>query len=136
MRSDDRLRKRVLCISGNGNEHHTARDSKRHRSRAGRIGHPAGGGRVCAFVVERIRQWQLKAEMLRLHALIMTETAWTPERIALAEEFWATRERLDRGVYGLGAVSHILNSRYSRLPWHDSWAEHVAATVHRAQDAM
>lgn len=84
----------------------------------------------------RVRQWELKAEMLRLNALIMTETEWTPERLALVEEFWAARETLDRGVYGLGPVRHIFNYRFARLPWHDSWAKYLAEASHKAEDAM
>ncbi|MBN2308932.1 MAG: hypothetical protein JXR94_08185 [Candidatus Hydrogenedentes bacterium] len=77
----------------------------------------------------RLRQWAVKAEMLRLHAAIMAGEEWTPERVALAEAFWAARESLERDVYGLGPLRHILDKRFAPLPWHKSWAEYEARQI-------
>ena len=47
---------------------------------------------------------------------------WTPERKARAEEFWAAEEKLQREVYGIGLLRHILNRRFIEMPWYKSWA--------------
>ena len=72
----------------------------------------------------RVQQWAFKAEFLALHAKIMTETEWTETRVANADAYWAAREKMDRKVYGLGPVRHILNKRFSPLPWHNAWSQY------------
>jgi hypothetical protein len=52
----------------------------------------------------------------------MKEEEWTPTRVEAANAFCATHEKLDREVYGLGVLLHVLNWRYSSsLPWLKSW---------------
>jgi hypothetical protein len=80
----------------------------------------------------RVRHWAIKAEMLCLNTAIMAEQEWTPNRVANAEQFWATREILERQVYGLGPLRHILDKRFSPLPWHKSWSEREAQLTHEA----
>ena len=70
----------------------------------------------------RLRQWELKAELLKIHAEIGTEGEWTPERLAAVDRFWSTQEVLQRQVYGLGPIQHILARRFTPLPWYASWA--------------
>ncbi len=48
--------------------------------------------------------------------------------MAAAKAFCATHETLDRDVYGLGVVVHVLNWRYSSLPWLKSWEEYNSGT--------
>ena len=77
----------------------------------------------------RRRQWRLKGELLRDHAAIMQYKEWTPERLAAAESFWATKERLQRQVWGLGPVRHVFGRRFISLPWFKSWAQHMSEQV-------
>lgn len=79
----------------------------------------------------RLRQWELKNELLRLHALIMKESEWSPARLATVEDFWAAQERLQREVWGLGPLRHALSRRFAPLPWHKDWAAHVAEEAGR-----
>jgi len=68
------------------------------------------------------RQWQLKADMFAANQAIGTGDSWTSERRAHADEFWAAEEKLQREVYGIGPLRHILNRRFIEMPWYKSWA--------------
>jgi hypothetical protein len=70
----------------------------------------------------RRRQWELKAEMFAANQLIGAGGEWTPGRLAHVDEFWAAEERLQREVYGIGPLRHILNRRFIEMPWYKSWA--------------
>ena len=70
----------------------------------------------------RRRQWELKAAMFAANQAIGGGDTWTPERSAHAEEFWAAEEKLQREVYGVGPLRHILNRRFLEMPWYKSWA--------------
>jgi hypothetical protein len=70
----------------------------------------------------RRRQWELKADMFAANQAIGTGDNWTPERLARADEFWAAEETLQREVYGIGPLRHILNRRFIEMPWYKSWA--------------
>jgi len=74
----------------------------------------------------RFRQWALKAQMLTVHHRIEGGNTWTPARVAAAERFWALRETLERQVYGLGPLRHILDKHFAPLSWQHSWTEHRA----------
>jgi len=71
----------------------------------------------------RRRQWELKADMFAANQAIGTGDTWTPARLARADEFWAAEEKLQREVYGIGPLRHILNRRFLELPWYPSWAK-------------
>ena len=77
----------------------------------------------------RRRQWELKAEMFATNQAIGTGDEWTPERRARADAFWALEEKLQREVYGIGPLRHILNRRFIELPWYQSWARQQALQV-------
>ncbi len=71
----------------------------------------------------RRRQWEFKADMFAANQAIGTGDNWTPERLAHADEFWAAEEKLQREVYGIGPLRHILNRRFIEAPWYKSWAQ-------------
>ena len=48
----------------------------------------------------RRRQWELKLELFRLHGEIAKGKEWTPERLALVDQFWAVREADPPGSLG------------------------------------
>ena len=75
----------------------------------------------------RCRQWVLKADLLDLHRQIMVGKEWTPERLALVDQFWQTREKIHRGLWGLGPQRHIFARPWCGAPWYGSWAKHVGA---------
>ncbi len=79
----------------------------------------------------RWRQWALKADMFVAHSAIGAGKTWTPERLARAEAFWAAYEELNRKVYGLGPLRHILGPSFINLPWQESWREHQQMTATR-----
>jgi hypothetical protein len=64
---------------------------------------------------------------MKLNAAIVAESEWTDTRVAAAEAFWATRERLLRDVYHLGPQRHVFANKFSPVPWRQSW-EHIAKT--------
>ena len=73
----------------------------------------------------RVRQWALKLELFRLHAEIAKGKDWTHERLALVDRFWAVREQIHRGLWGLGPQRHAFHRKYCGVPWYKSWAKHV-----------
>jgi hypothetical protein len=77
----------------------------------------------------RVQQWVLKLELFRLHGEIVKGRTWTPERLALVDELWAVREKIHRGLWGLGPQRHCFHRQYCGLPWYASWAKHVAQTA-------
>ena len=70
----------------------------------------------------RRRQWELKADMFAANQAIGTGDNRMPERLAHADAFWAAEEKLQREVYGIGPLRHILNRRFIEMPWYKSWA--------------
>jgi hypothetical protein len=77
----------------------------------------------------RLEQWEAKTALVRLHNEIGSGEEWSPERLAKAEEFWATQERLQREVWGLGPIRHVLARRFTPLPWYKSWAQYQSQHV-------
>ncbi len=69
----------------------------------------------------RLRQWAGKLDILEAHQEVSRGSAWDAERLAAAERFFAARERLQRGVWGLGLVRHGLNERYHQPAWYKDW---------------
>ena len=51
------------------------------------------------------------------------QTEWTSEKLVLAEQWFATQERLYREVYRLGPVRHVLNPRIMPPSWYESWSK-------------
>ncbi len=80
--------------------------------------------------VWRLRQWEAKVELLRIHSGIGSGSEWTPERLAKVDDFWAAQERLQRDIWGLGPVRHVLGRRFTPLPWYQSWAEYHSEHIH------
>lgn len=79
----------------------------------------------------RLEHWRIKVELEVLDRAIGTPkpTEWTPDKLKLAERWFATQERLYREVYRLGPVRHVLNPRFMPPAWHDSWGKANAATA-------
>jgi len=75
----------------------------------------------------RVRQWELKQQLLALHRQIGLGTEWTPQRLATVEQFWAVQEQIQRGLWGLAPQRHIFGRRYTPLPWYASWAKFKTA---------
>jgi hypothetical protein len=71
----------------------------------------------------RLDHWRIKVELESLDRAIgrPAENEWTAERLALADRYFATRERLYREVYRLGPVRHVLNPRFMPPDWETSW---------------
>ncbi|MHB8899962.1 MAG: hypothetical protein ACYC6Y_14540 [Thermoguttaceae bacterium] len=78
----------------------------------------------------QVQEWVLKTELFRLHREIeATGKAnggqWTPERLQLVDDFWRTRERIQRGLWGLAPQRHIFARGFFSAEWYKSWSEHV-----------
>ena len=74
----------------------------------------------------RLRQWVLKQQLIAANQEIEAGKEWTPERLEAVDRFLAILEKLDRGVYGLPPMRHILGQRYTPTSWYKSWAEFKA----------
>jgi len=75
----------------------------------------------------RVREWVLKTELFDINRKIGVGDNWTPQRLELVEQFFQTREKIHRGVWGLGPLRHIFARKYLRVPWFHGWAKHQAA---------
>jgi hypothetical protein len=77
----------------------------------------------------RLDHWRIKVELEMLDRAIGTPKPqeWTVEKLALAEQWLATQERLYREVYRLGPVRHVLNPRFMPPAWYESWRKVNAA---------
>jgi len=75
----------------------------------------------------RLKQWELKLELLQAHHAVMAIPEWTPERFNKADDFWKVYERLERGVWGLGPTRGCIAKSRNNLPWYPDWAKHTAA---------
>ncbi len=73
----------------------------------------------------RFRQWRLKAELMRLNSEIGNETEWPQKRLATVDEFWAIQERLQREVWGLGPLRHVMARPSTPTPWYKAWRQYV-----------
>ena len=75
--------------------------------------------------VWRLDHWRLKMELETLDRAIglPKQTEWTSEKLVLAEQWFATQERLYREVYRLGPVRHVLNPRIMPPSWYESWSK-------------
>lgn len=78
----------------------------------------------------QVQEWVLKTELFRLHRDIESTGKasggeWTPERLALVEDYWQTREKIHRGLWGLAPLRHIFARQFSSPAWYKSWSEHV-----------
>lgn len=77
----------------------------------------------------RLAQLEAKLRLFQLHDRITRIATWSPERLALAKQFFAEREWVQRHVWGLGPVRHALHQRYHPPSWLEEWK---AATAARA----
>ncbi len=74
----------------------------------------------------RVQEWVLKTELFRLHRQIEASGGeWTPERLELVENYWRTRERIQRGLWGLAPQKHIFAREFFSPAWYKSWSQHV-----------
>jgi len=76
----------------------------------------------------RLEQWRFKVELETLDRELLgsAKAEWTPARLATADRFFATQERLYREVYRLGPVRHVLSPRFMQPAWYESWRKATA----------
>ncbi|MCK4283953.1 MAG: hypothetical protein KAX44_06520 [Candidatus Brocadiae bacterium] len=70
----------------------------------------------------RLEQLESKLRLFEAHNEVKHRSAWDAERLAAASRFFAEQERLQRGIWGLGLVRHVLNERFHRPDWYAEWA--------------
>ena len=78
----------------------------------------------------QVQEWVLKTELFRLHREIdatgkASGGSWTPERLELVEDYWRTREQIQRGLWGLAPQKHIFAREFFSPEWYKSWSKHV-----------
>lgn len=73
----------------------------------------------------RLAQLEAKLSVFEAHTAVCAASEWPPARVEAAERFFAERERLQRGIWGLGLVRHVLNERYHRPSWFQDWQAHA-----------
>lgn len=72
----------------------------------------------------RRRQWELKADMFVANQRIMAAgDAWNAPRLAAADDYWTAYEKLQREVYGIGPLRHVIAPAFLNLPWYRSWSQ-------------
>lgn len=69
----------------------------------------------------RLAQLEAKLALFEAHNAVRENPFWDKERMAAAERFFATRERLQRGIWGLGLVRHVLADCRWPPDWLDDW---------------
>ena len=79
----------------------------------------------------RLEQWRCKLELETINRAIGQPKVneWTPEKLALAERYLATQEKLYREVYRLGPVRNVLNPRFMPPAWHGTWSQVTQAAT-------
>lgn len=83
----------------------------------------------------RLAQWEGKLRLFEEHSQVLLRPQWDAERLAAAERFFAAREYIQRGVWGLGLVRTVLNDRYWPPTWLEDWKK-VTSSAHGAGQAM
>ena len=69
----------------------------------------------------RVAHWRSRVELETLDRAIGNPKEWTPEKLALADQYLAAQEQLYREVYRLGPVRHVLNPRFTPPTWFEAW---------------
>ncbi len=99
-----------------------ARDTGKARTEFDRLSRSARPG-------WRLAQLEAKLRIFEAHNAARGHGPWTDDRTRAAESFWVERERLQRGIWGLGIVRHVLNDALHRPDWFDDWTEHVGESA-------
>lgn len=77
----------------------------------------------------RMRQIEGRLELAEAHRAVLARDTWDAERLAAAEAFWATKERLYRDVWRLGLQRHSF--RFEAYP--PDWQADYLAAMGRQQ---
>ncbi|MHB1357464.1 MAG: hypothetical protein ACYCZF_15965 [Anaerolineae bacterium] len=81
----------------------------------------------------RLEQWACKLRLFEAHRDVLAANTWDAGRLAAAETFTQVREELQRRVWGLGRIRHVLNERYFQPSW---WTEHQQQLGARAEISL
>jgi len=81
----------------------------------------------------RLEQWRAKLKLETLDRQIGNPPEWTPAKLKLVEQCLAEHEHLQRDVYRLGPLRHILAWPASGAAWYASWAQQQQATSRAAE---
>lgn len=65
----------------------------------------------------RLAQMEAKLKIFEANAEVLSATEWNESRRSAADRFFLEREKLFRGIWGLGPVRHVLNPRYHPPSW-------------------
>lgn len=81
----------------------------------------------------RLAHWRSKVALETIDRQIgrPQESQWTPEKLGLADRFWAEQEHLQREVYKLGPVRHVFARKFRPPAWYDSWQKAVKTAPRR-----
>ncbi len=60
----------------------------------------------------RLQALEEKLKMCEANAVVERQVEWTPDRIAAAEKFWASKENLWRGIWKMGLGRHSIFLKY------------------------
>ena len=70
----------------------------------------------------RLQALEEKLRMREADAAVRARAVWDPERLRAAREFWAAKERLWRGIWGLGLGRHAFKFDWLTPEWHREYA--------------
>ncbi len=82
----------------------------------------------------RLEQLEAKLRIFEAHDEVKNASKWDERRLGSAERFFAERERLQRGIWGLGLVRHVLNADHWRPhqpSWFEEWRSHLGSVPPR-----
>lgn len=71
----------------------------------------------------RLEHWRskLKLEAFDRSIGLPKGNEWTPDKLKLADDYWAEIEHLQRDIYKLGPLRHVFGQKFLPPAWYDSW---------------
>lgn len=82
----------------------------------------------------RLAQLDGKLSIFEAHNAVREASQWNENRLADAERFFAERERLQRGIWGLGLVRHVLNETRHQPDWFEEWQSSQSRAPRRSSE--
>ena len=71
----------------------------------------------------RLEAFECKLRIMEAHRQILDMTEWNEARLVAAESFFAEREYLQRQVWKLGLMRHILYEGWHAPSWYEEWVK-------------
>lgn len=80
--------------------------------------------RICPELNWRLAQWECKLRLFELDAVLRAVEEWGPNALAVARDFLAEREWMQRHCWGIGPLRHAIHPHFQQPTW---WRDYLAA---------